>query len=513
MKTLYFSIFLICFGVYFPQDSKLAENYFLDENFTAALSEYELLVADKKDNIDYNFNLALCYLNTNGDKSRAIPFLEKLVRAPKIIPDAWYFLGRAYHFGYQFDKAIGAYNKFIQIGKGNILNRDNAPIQIEYCENAKELMKFPLNVTFENLGKNVNSKFDDYYPFVNTDESYLIYNSKRNNFSDEQNNGSFFSNIYISYVENGSFQLSNVLKEVCSKDNSEEIVGLKNTGGKAIVYKSNFTNEGDLYELSFTKNKFEELVKLDKNINTKHAEIAACISDDETKLFFASDQDGGYGGIDLYLCQKLPNGKWSSPFNLGPTINTPHDEDFPNLSPDGKTLYFSSKGHTSMGGYDIFTATWDDNKKKYTGIQNLGYPINTPEDNMNFRVSMNNEFGYISTVRKEGLGNLDLYRVKFNTIEPRYTVIKGIIKNNLGNTNIEDAYIQITDRETDEIYGDYAPNEITMRYIVILPPGKYNMYVFADGYDEIMEELEIYDKASYKHEIDKDIILKSVSGQ
>ena len=117
MKTLSFSIFLICFGVYFPQDSKLAENYFLDENFTAALNEYELLVADNEDNIDYNFNLALCYLNTNGDKSRAIPFLEKLVRAPKIIPDAWYFLGRAYHFGYQFDKAIGAYNKFIQIGK------------------------------------------------------------------------------------------------------------------------------------------------------------------------------------------------------------------------------------------------------------------------------------------------------------------------------------------------------------------------------------------------------------
>ena len=106
-----------------------------------------------------------------------------------------------------------------------------------------------------------------------------------------------------------------------------------------------------------------------------------------------------------------------------------------------------------------------------------------------------------------------MYRVKFNTVEPRYTVIKGIIKNNLGNTNIEDAYIQITDRETDEIYGDYAPNEITMRYVVILPPGKYNMYVFADGYDEIMEELEIYDKASYKHEIDKDIILKSISGQ
>jgi hypothetical protein len=213
------------------------------------------------------------------------------------------------------------------------------------------------------------------------------------------------------------------------------------------------------------------------------------------------------------LCQKLPNGKWSNPFNLGPTVNTASDEDFPNISPDGKTLYFSSKGHTSMGGYDIFTVNWDETKKKFTGIQNIGYPINTPEDNMNFRISNNKEFGYISSVRKGGYGNLDLYRVKFNRIEPRYTVIKGILKNDIESQIIEDAYIQITDQETDEIYGDYAPNEISMRYVIILPPGKYFMYVFAEGHDEIMEELEIYDKASYKHEIDKDIILKSVSGQ
>lgn len=513
MKVIYILLFCSLFNSIFSQDSNLAERYFLDENFNAALNEYELLIQDDAVNIEYNFNLAICYLNTNGDKSRAIPYLEKLVVNPKIISDAWYLLGRAYHFGYQFDNAIRSYNKFISTGKGNILNRDDAPLQIEYCENAKELMKFPLNVTFENLGKNINSQFDDYYPFVTSNESYIMYNSNRNDFSSEKPNGSFYSNVYISQVENGTFQPSKVLKSFCSIDNSEEIVGLKNIGGKAIVFKSNLNNEGDLFELSFNNKEFGELKKLDQNINTKYSEIAGCISDDETKLFFASDKDGGYGGIDLYLCQKLPNGKWSSPFNLGPIINTESDEDFPNISPDGNTLYFSSKGHTSMGGYDIFTANWNETKKKFTGIQNLGYPINTPEDNMNFRISNNKEFGYISSVRKGGYGNLDLYRVKFNRIEPRYTVIKGILKNDVESQSLEDAYIQITDQETDEIYGDYAPNEITMRYVIILPPGKYNMYVIAEGHDEIIEELEIYDKASYKHEIDKDIILKSVSGQ
>ena len=86
----------------------------------------------------------------------------------------------------------------------DILNRDDAPIQIEYCENAKELMKFPLNVNFENLGKNINSQFDDYYPFVTSNESYIMYNSNRNDFSSEKPNGSFYSNVYISKVENGA---------------------------------------------------------------------------------------------------------------------------------------------------------------------------------------------------------------------------------------------------------------------------------------------------------------------
>jgi len=336
MKSVYLLIFILLINVLNAQDKKQAEIYFLDGNYSSALSEYELLIADDKQNVEFNFNLALCYLNTNGDKSRAIPYLENLVVNPKIIPDAWYLLGRAYHFGYQFDNAIRAYNKFIENGKGNILNRDDAPIQIEYCENAKELMKFPLNVYFENLGNKINSKFDDYFPFVTADESYLIYNSNKGGFSNEKQDGSFYANMYISYVNNGQFQAPSLVKSICSPDNSEEIVGLKNTGGKAILYKSDFNNDGDLYEVSFTNEKFDNPIKLGNNINTKNAEIAACISDDENKLFFASDQPGGYGGIDLYLCQKLPNGNWSSPYNLGPTINTSSDEDFPNLSPDGK---------------------------------------------------------------------------------------------------------------------------------------------------------------------------------
>ena len=511
MKIAFSIVITLLATLFQAQDSKLAENYFLDGNYTAALSEYEILTADEPENIDYNYKLAVCYINTNGDKSRAIPYLEFLVKDPKIIPDTWYLLGRAYHFGYQFDKAIEAYQKFIQTGKGTIINRESAPLQIEYCENAIEIMKFPLNVSFENLGKNINSKFADYFPFIPVDESFVLFNSKRNTNATELPDGSYASNVFLSKVKDGKYQKAEPVSKINTADGSEEIVGLKSNGEKAIVYVNDFSDFGDLYDCKIENLNFSSLEKLDKNINTKNAEIAACLSNDETKLFFASDKPGGYGGIDIYLCQKLPNGKWSMPQNLGPTINSKYDEDFPNISPDGKILYFSSKGHTSMGGYDIFSATWDDSKKKFLGIQNLGYPINTPEDNMNFRISESGKYGYISAIRNDGFGDLDIYRVQFNTIEPRYTVIKGIVSNKYGLTELEDVFIQITDQETDEIYGDYAPNDISMRYVIILPPGKYNMYISAMDHEDIFEEIEVFDKASYKHEIDKDIILTPIT--
>lgn len=197
--------------------------------------------------------------------------------------------------------------------------------------------------------------------------------------------------------------------------------------------------------------------------------------------------------------------------NLGPTINTPFDEDFPNISPDGKTLYFSSRGHASMGGYDIFKASWDNTKRKFTGVKNMGYPINTPEDNMNFRVSETGKYGYISAVRKGGFGGLDIYRIDFEEVEAKYTVVNGTVSTKDGKKVSDELFIEITDIETGEIYGEYMPNERTLRYVMILPPGKYELYVEAPGYQEIIEEIEILDKSSFKSFIKKDIELTPVN--
>ncbi len=507
MKTILILFFAILTQAFFAQNKKAARYYFYEiQDFESAVDAYLDLLEEDPHNTEYNYNIAISYLNSNIDKSLAIPYLEKLNKIDDLEMNVPYYLGRAYALGYQFDKAIDAYKAFIEIAKENSRLKINAERQIEYCQNAKELMKFPLNVKFENLGDKVNSPDDDYFPFIPTNESFIVFNSNRSIVGEKIELPQ--PDILISYVKDGEFTEAKQLPEsINTKTGREEIVGLNADGTEAILFFESLNGEGDLYECKIDGKKFGEPVKLDRNVNSKSVEIAACISSDNSRLYFASDRPGGYGGVDLYLCQRLPNGKWSEAQNLGPSVNTEYDEDFPNISPDGKVLYFSSKGHTSMGGYDIYKSEWDAFKKKFIGAKNLGYPINTPGDDMNFRVSENGKYGYVSALRKGGQGGLDIYRVTFNDVEPNYTALSGKVVAKDGKTKFNDLFIQIADAETGDVYGDYVPDERTQRYVMILPPGDYIMYVEAEGYEMMEEDIKILDKVSFKNYLSNDIEL------
>jgi len=499
----------------FAQDkptSKIANEHFNDGNFKEALSEYLELLKTAPNDIKFNYRTGICYLNTNIDKSNAIPYLEKVVASEKPDHNSYYLLGRAYSFAYRFPKAIKMFEQFKEINKGNNENLQDVEKQIEYAYTAIEIMKFPLDVRFENMGPSINSTSPDYYPFVPLDESYLIYNTKRDDGSNHLPDGSYNSEIYISKVKNGTYANSRKLDQnVNTLNGSEEIIGLSADGKHLLFYYDNEEHYGDLFIADYKNGSIKNIVKLPKVVNSKSHEIAASISKFGDVIYFASDRDGGYGGVDIYSSRKLPNGKWAPAQNLGPSINTQYDEDFPNVTSDNKTLYFSSKGHTSMGGYDIFKATWNSVKRNWGDVKNIGYPLNTPEDNMNFRASKTGRTGYISALRAKGYGDLDIYSVTFNEVDPQYTVLKGYV-NASDSTNIKDVFISVLDMQTDELYGSYMTNPITGRYIIILPPGKFNVLVEVPGFELYSEDVEIYDKSSFRSVIKKDYTLKP-SGQ
>ena len=473
-------------------------------NYEEALTDYLSLHSKDPQNMKINYDIAVCYLNFNGNKTKALPYLEKIVHDPLHDPNAEYLLGRAYQFSLKFDEAEKYFSKFVTRGKGKEDLLKDAANQIQYCINARERVKFPLNVKFENLGNAVNSEFADYYAFIPVDESFIIFNSKRPvETVEKKDNGEYPNVIMISEVRDGKFQEAKKLDLLFPKELKEwEVIGLSANGQALLVYASDGKNPGNIFIAEKdAQGKFNYLNRLDKHINSNAEEIAASINAEGTVIYFTSDRTGGIGGTDIYISRKTPKGVWGEAQNAGKEINTPQNEDFPNISPDGKSLYFSSTGHTSMGGYDIFKASWNEQTNAWENPKNIGFPVNTPMDDYNFRISKNSRYGYISAIRDEGLGDFDNYRIIFNDVEPELTVMYGqILAEDGSQINYPDVFISVTSDKSGELMGNYVPNSNTGKYVVILPPGHYTLTVELFNFKLLTQKLEILDKSSFQAE-------------
>ncbi len=479
----------------------------LNENFEEALDDLLQLYQINPKNIEYQYNIAVCYLNTNVNKSKAIPYLENVVKTENHNPNTEFLLARAYQYANKFSEAIEYFQKFKLNTKGNPENLKIVDLEIQHCFNARELIKFPVNISFHNLEKNINNEYADYYPFVDERENFIVYNSNRpvDKKADKMLNGQYQNCIMVSKVVNGEYMEASVLGEpVCKGNSGEEIVGMSSNGRTLIIHKN-----GKLY---FSKMNdmglFQKLEPLPSSVNSNGDVIAASINNDGTEIYFASNRKGGYGGTDLYVCRKLDNTKWAAPENLGSAINTEYDEDFPNLSSDEKYLYFSSKGHGSMGGYDIFRANKNPETNKFENSKNIGYPINTSYDDMNFRISKTGKYGYIASIRGGGMGDYDIYRIIFNDEELEFTLIIGEIKSKEPINDYRDVHIQVMQLNNGELIGNYIPNPNTGKYVMILSPGKYKLVAEHPDFKTYETTLEVFDKTSYQSEMTHHIYLK-----
>jgi len=239
-------------------------------------------------------------------------------------------------------------------------------------------------------------------------------------------------------------------------------------------------------------------------------------------MYFSSNRPGGQGGFDLYRSLILPNGEWSEALNLGPDINTPYDDDFPFLSMDGKELYFASKGHNSMGGFDVFRASLNESAD-WENVKNLGYPVNNAYDNKGICVSGKGRYAYASyqsnpspeagkanaseAVLLNGtLGESDLYRVVFQTVDAELCVLKGQITAGSPENKIIKPNITITRLSDNGLVGQVAPNDKNT-FVIILPPGEYKLSAKCEGYNDYEEAIAIMGKGSFVPFVEKNILL------
>jgi hypothetical protein len=486
-------------------DPREANEHFEHKNYLAAMRVYKELLKRDPDDVDYNLKTALCYLNTNLDKTQAIQYLERVTKKDKSNTPAWFYLGNAYQYANKFDEAIKAYTTFKEkASKKDGLQADRA---IETCYNGKQFVKFPLDVTFENLGKDVNSEFADYYPFATQNESFMVFTSRRKGGKSSalEMDGVYPSDIYMTTVKDGNWIKATNIGGPVNTPFDEQAVGLSPDGSSMTVYIDHIDSLGNIYVSNYQNGKFQKLLKLNNNVNAGF-ETSGCVSDNGQIIFFTSERSGGLGGTDLYMAKKLPNGQWAIPQNLGKTINTIYNEDFPHFSEDGKTLYFASQGHSSMGGYDIFKSIYNEENNTWTEPKNLGYPINTSDDNYTISFTEKERSAYISTSREGGMGDLDIWRLRFNDSDQRYTLVSGNVNLSDSTAKRPDMVITATNIATKEEF-HFTPIPTSGKYVMALAPGKYNVSLEGKGFTTLTETITILDKGSFQAEIKKDFVL------
>lgn len=486
--------------VSYSQNSGLAQQqYFIEDgdeylgikNYIKALDIYKELYKTISNNPELNYKIALCYLNTNINRLESIKYLEFVVKNRPEEGDAWLLLGKAYSLAYKLEDAIASYEKYkLLVPKKSFI----ADRKIEECHNAIALMKTPINVSFTNLGRELNSPYPDYYPWISKDETFMAFTSRRkgNIGGAIEGDGYYSSDIYVSSASNGKWIKSRNIGPAVNTALDEQVVGLKADGSEMLVYLDHADEYGNLYSSKRKGQLFQKIQPLAEQINKK-IEHSGSVSQDGNTIFFVR-KDKEKENTDIYMCRKLPTGIWAEPQKLSDNVNSIYNEDFPYLAIDGKTLYFSSEGHNSMGGFDLFKCEWDAETNSWSQAINLGYPVNTTDDDRSISVSPDNRVGYISAMRPGGFGDFDIYRIKFKDAQQKTIIYKGTISYNdsLRKSNVVVATITATDKNTNEEF-TFTPNTNTGAFILALPAGTYSLIVVSEGYKDINETIVVSD--------------------
>jgi len=390
-------------------------------------------------NLKANLEAGLMHVRTI-QKELGVKYLMRVYRQkPDFRFDIEFQIGSSYHYGLKFDKAIDFYTRYkLKLDKNpNYKGKDRVELKevsykLEECANGKEYVANPKPFSITNMGPEINSEFDDYAPVVNADETEIIFTTRRREGNLNENVGDDnrpFEDIFVSKQEGGSWQPAKNIGAIVNTRFNDSNIALSPNGNILFLYKDG-VGDGDIFSSNRQPDgTWTKPVPLPGMINSSFYESSITITKDEATIYFASERPGGLGGLDIYSCTKDKKGAWTLIKNLGPKINTEYDEEAPFIDYDGKTLYFSSKGRKGMGGYDLFKATLvNADKKEWSEPENLGYPINTPDDEV-FIVGTGkpNRF-YYSSVRADGVGYSDIYLISDSKKEPEVAKVakKGV---------------------------------------------------------------------------------------
>jgi len=414
--------------------------------YRSSLKVAEKLLTLQPENANYNYRKGYALAQGNVDLAQAIVFLEKgqtsvtkkynasSTKEKSAPMDVYYHLAHTYHKMGDLEKAKLNYQKYLEMSKKNASLTGFSQLGLLQLTNADQAFKHTSKIEIRNLGSEVNTAAPEYASVVSLDGSALYFTTRRlwendaNKDIIDPRTDTYLEDIYVSYRDFSGDWEAPIKMEFNEPGRNEATISVSGDEKRIYIY-SDKTGNGDIYFSDFEAGRFNTIQLLDiEGVNTDSWEPHVAITPDGRTIFFVSERDKGIGGRDIYRITRMPDGSWSLPSNLGPTINSAYDEDSPFIAADGKTLFFSSNGEKSIGGFDIFVSVWDAETNAWSIPINLGHPINSTGDDLYYTTTWDGRMAYISSYRKDGHGEKDLYEIIDDFTGRQHTsVLKGLI--------------------------------------------------------------------------------------
>jgi outer membrane protein OmpA-like peptidoglycan-associated protein len=497
--VLFIIIIFLYYNISSSQDVLDREKTFYDaeflviyENYPEALPLYLKLIDSGLNNANINYKTGKAYLNIYRNKSKAIPYLEtasknisfkyrkESFREKRAPVETLLLLGEAYQINNELSKALDCYYQYKNKIEENKGNTDEVNRKINSCNNAITLKSNPVDYAIKTI-PNINIGSQNYKPAVSGDGNRLVFMSTRR----------YYEAIFFAKKNIGTWTKPQNITMELESDGQFQCVSLSFDGTKLFL-NSKPANHYELYESKYSSDRWGKIENLNKNINSPQDEVHACLSPNGKTLYFVSNRKEGFGGFDIYRSEADDNNEWGPAINLGPVINTPFNENTPFFSSDGQTIYFSSEGHYNIGGYDIFYSKKLENGS-WTEPQNIGYPVNTTDDDLFYVPVQDKVLGYQSRIVPDETQKENIYEIEFySEINPRKTEITGTV-NLADNKNVKDTELKIS--LMNETYDDTLkvvyPETTTGQFSFEVPPGIYNVVFDGEGYVQKTKTLEI----------------------
>lgn len=477
--------------------------YLVEEReYDKAIDVYRRIIREIPNNSYAKYKIGVLYLQTDDQKSEAISYLEeasqdialdfdeKSLREIRTPVDVLLYLGEAYQIANRIDEAIVVYNNLKGLIKPTNELTPTVNHRLEACNNAQEAISDPARVKKENLGEPLNDDDPNFGAVFSGDGNTVIFTSYNKNYLDN----------YYSVKENGVWSTPKRISEKLSSKFYLRTASLS-YDGNTLFLATDEPEKNDLYVCYKDGRNWTEADKLHKNINDRKSnETHACVTRDGNTLYFTSDRDGGQGGFDIYKSTKDEKGRWDDPVNLGTNINTSFDEATPFLTLDDQYLFFSSKGHNSIGGFDIFYVDLMSNSEPVR----LAYPANTPGDDLFFVPDNSLTAGYTSMYDSTSVGKRDIYYLEIlekinlagNILDPEGNVIS--------NAEIDVSILEANSNNIIETL-----NTQSGKFDVEVNPGDYTLVISNENYETLTDEINIpsdYSESRYTYEATLDAI-------